>query len=210
MFKADIDLIMKLNEEHHFETPLLDIGGVPNPVIADYSISIQKATPQNIDGLRIAIPVSDQASRYVKIPCPWKMLGGSYVIVNPALSRSIEDFAKIESSHEAFKTIVCTSTIEHVLDVGPFLSAAISVLKSGGYMVTTTAFQFPRHSDQDYWRYSSEALVFVHERAGFETIASGCHIKHTTLEGIGDTASDNYRAPTAIEGSWYLGRKKDV
>ena len=43
MWRKDIDVIKRLHEEFHFQGPLLDAGGLEQPCITDYDVSVKKA-----------------------------------------------------------------------------------------------------------------------------------------------------------------------
>ena len=102
MFFKDIELIKELHQKYSFKASLLDAGGLENPTIADYDISIAKAITVNLklDGFSWAIktPHPNQNDRYHEINRPWKFIDQNYVILNPEKGDPyIEEAIKMET-----------------------------------------------------------------------------------------------------------------
>gem|GEM_PF-1572304 len=213
MFKKDIELIKCLHERYNFKAPLLDVGGLEEPTIADYEISINKAIHIELDdgkGLKFhaTIPHPVQNDRYIRIPRPFSFIDPSYVILNPEYGDPyIEDLPKIEDFPK-FNTIIMVSVFEHVSNPYVVSNALFEILKPGGYLINSTPFLFPYHpSPEDNFRYSPIALKRIHESSGFKWIEGDFHINYSSKLGIGDTNPQNYGAPQAVIACYALCQK---
>lgn len=68
-------------------------------------------------------------------------------------------------------TVLCTETLEHVMEPQPFLLQAGRCLKPGGLLILTVPFAARWHFiPYDYWRYTPSGLKHLMQRAGFERI----------------------------------------
>src|SRR5262249_49949917 len=68
--------------------------------------------------------------------------------------------------------ILCTETLEHVLDPQAFLGEAHRCLRPGGRVLLTVPFAVRWHFvPYDYWRYTPSSLQHLLTRAGFENVA---------------------------------------
>lgn len=212
MFKKDIDLIKRLHTEYGLTGPLLDAGGLENPAIADYEISAKKAIEIQVScgtGSRaVRVPHHVQDDRYVKIRRPWEFIDPNYLILNPeAGGPFIEDLPALYP--EKFSTVITVSVFEHVNDPYKVSDAIFKIVSPGGYFINSAPFLFPYHpSPEDNWRFSPIALRRIHERSGFTWIEGDFHIKHSTLEGIGDTNPGNFLAPQAVWASYSFCKKE--
>lgn len=64
--------------------------------------------------------------------------------------------------------ILCTETLEHIPDPGPFLDEAFRCLKPGGRLLLTVPFAARWHFiPYDYWRYTPSGLDRLLKEAGF-------------------------------------------
>jgi len=65
--------------------------------------------------------------------------------------------------------VLCTETLEHVTDPGPFLVELARVLRPGGRLFLTAPLSFKEHQQpHDYFRYTRFGLRLLLERAGLE------------------------------------------
>ena len=149
MFKKDIDLILELNKKYNFQAPLLDAGGLENPTVADYEISINKAIPIELrDGQsntwKMNVPHPDQGDRYVDITRPWDFIDPEYVILNPEYGDPpIEELPKQYSN--SFSTVILVSVFEHVNNPYVVSDALYRLIRPGGFLINSTPFMFPFH-----------------------------------------------------------------
>jgi SAM-dependent methyltransferase len=70
-----------------------------------------------------------------------------------------------------FDFILCTETLEHILEPDKFLAEAQRCLRSGGGIMLTVPFSARWHFvPYDYWRYTPSALHHLLLKAGFEQV----------------------------------------
>jgi hypothetical protein len=209
MFKKDIDLINRLHLGYNFKGPLLDAGGLSDPVIADYDISAAKALRIPLaDGRTAVWPHAEQNDRYLRIHRPWSFIDPCYVILNPDHGDPyIEQLP--EKYPEYFETVILVSVFEHVSNPYEISDALFKIIKPGGYLINSTPFIFPHHpSPEDNWRFSPLALRRVHEKSGFTWIEGDFHVNYLSSDGVGDLNPAHYSIPQAIMASYALCRKK--
>ena len=71
----------------------------------------------------------------------------------------------------AFDAVLCTETLEHVLNPKEFLREASRCLGPGGRLILTVPFAARWHFiPHDYWRYTPSGLKHLLQAAGFEAI----------------------------------------
>jgi SAM-dependent methyltransferase len=64
--------------------------------------------------------------------------------------------------------VLCTETLEHILDSRPFLSQARRCLRSGGTLLLTVPFSARWHFiPYDYWRFTPSSLDNLLRESGF-------------------------------------------
>lgn len=67
--------------------------------------------------------------------------------------------------------VLCTETLEHVLDPSRFLEEAQRCLRPGGVLLVTVPFAARWHYiPHDYWRFTPSALKYLLERASFKEV----------------------------------------
>jgi SAM-dependent methyltransferase len=67
--------------------------------------------------------------------------------------------------------VLCTETLEHVIEPAPFLSEAHRCLKRDGRLVLTVPFAARWHFiPNDYWRFTPSGMEHLLSKAGFEEI----------------------------------------
>jgi SAM-dependent methyltransferase len=68
--------------------------------------------------------------------------------------------------------VLCTETLEHVLDPAAFLTQAMRALKPGGRLLLTVPFAARWHFvPYDYWRFTPSSLKHLLEAAGFAEVS---------------------------------------
>ena len=68
-------------------------------------------------------------------------------------------------------TVLCTETLEHVLDPEPFLRELARSLAPSGQLILTVPFAARWHFvPHDYWRYTPSGLTHLLTRAGFRDV----------------------------------------
>lgn len=212
MFKRDIDKVRELHERYHLQLPLLDAGGVANPTIADYDISVKKAVDVKVTDdtgttLTHRVPHSVQTDRYVNQRRPWEFIDTEYQIINPDDGQPfIEDLPKQYPNH--FGTVILVSVLEHVNNPYIVSDALFAIVKPGGWLFNSVPFLFPYHpAPEDNWRFAPLTLRRIHEQSGFQWIEGGWHVNYSTKDGIGDSNPSNYAAPQGITACYALCRK---
>lgn len=207
MFKLDIDKVKELHTRHGFLSPLLDAGGLENPTIVDYSISVSKAHVVQVEGRAVRVPHPIQNDRYLNIRRPWEFIDSAYKIINPANGGPwIEELPK--NYCEAFNTVILVSVMEHTNNPYIVSDALFAILKPGGWLFNSVPFLFPYHpAPEDNWRFSPVALRRIHEQSGFLVTECDWHVNYSTKDGIGDTNPQNLGAPQAIIACYALCRK---
>jgi len=73
---------------------------------------------------------------------------------------------------ESVDVVLCTETLEHVLEPPAFLAEAHRALRPGGRLLLTVPFAARWHFvPHDYWRFTPSSLRYLIEAAGFANIA---------------------------------------
>jgi SAM-dependent methyltransferase len=93
----------------------------------------------------------------------------------------VGDVHALPFPEEHFEVVLSTAMLEHVLDPKKAVSEMRRVLKTGGKLILTTAFVFPTHSREDYWRFTEAGMrelfkdftieEIVPDSRPFETVA---------------------------------------
>jgi SAM-dependent methyltransferase len=64
--------------------------------------------------------------------------------------------------------VLCTETLEHVVEIAPFLKELARAVKPGGVLILTVPFAARWHFvPYDYWRFTPSALRLLLEEGGF-------------------------------------------
>lgn len=208
MWKKDIDVVTRLHREFHFQGPLLDAGGLEQPCIADYEVSVKKAHRMAIqlDGQarNIIVPHVEQTDRYINISRPWSFIDSHYRILNPEYGDpGIEELPTLYP--EAFNTVILVSVLEHVINPFECSDALFRILRPGGYLFTSVPFMFPIHDTRDNWRFSPDALKTIHTKSGFTHLEGHFHVNYHSGHGIADPAHVDH--PIPIMGSYAFCQK---
>lgn len=170
MFKDDIALVREQIAKHGLLQPMVDLGGLAKPTIADYDLTIQSG---------------DQHARYIRVPGrPFDDVDPVYLILNPEHGDpAIEDLPR--SYYEYFGTAVCLNVIEHVENPFEIFDAIYRIMRPGGLVIISTVFSFPYHpSPRDYWRFSPDCLRMLAAYAGFEVLDCDWRLTITADQGV--------------------------
>jgi predicted SAM-dependent methyltransferase len=141
--------------------------------IARYFIRkfIKKYTSQKI----IKSPILDAGCGYrnnypeIKL-IPYDTLD-LHAALNPTYVGDVTDMSMIKDN--TYKTVIMTEVLEHVFDYNGALKESYRILKSGGYLITTTPFGVRIHEkdyQKDYWRFTPRTLKKLFENAGFKNV----------------------------------------
>ncbi len=68
-------------------------------------------------------------------------------------------------------TVLCTETLEHVLDPGSFLAEAYRCMRPGGRLILTVPFSARWHYvPYDYWRFTPSGLSYLLTSSGLQDV----------------------------------------
>jgi SAM-dependent methyltransferase len=91
----------------------------------------------------------------------------SYVVTNVA--RDFEervDVTAMPFANDSQDAFVCVSVLAHVRELSAAVSEMRRTLRPGGQIMLTVPFLFPTTDEQDYWRFSRDAIPVI--MAGYE------------------------------------------
>jgi SAM-dependent methyltransferase len=79
------------------------------------------------------------------------------------------DLLQLPLRNDVADAVVCTETLEHVTDPGPFVTELARVLRPGGRLFLTAPQAFKEHQQpHDYFRYTRYGLALLIDRAGLQ------------------------------------------
>lgn len=174
MFWDDIRLVTEQIEKYGIRKPFVDLGGMEQPCIADYDLTMA---------------TGDQQARYVSLTQrPFDHIDPGYLVLNPDKGDPlIEDLPYYYQN--AFGTAVCLNVIEHVQNPFRVFAAMYQIMKHDSLLVVETVFSFPYHpSPIDYWRYTPDCLRYLAEQAGFLVLECDWRMTILADRGIRSTA----------------------
>lgn len=172
MFLDDIHLVREQFKKYAPKGPIVDLGGLANPTIADYRITIQ---------------TGNQHARYITLPNaarPFDDIAPGYLILNPENGDPpIEALPKTYRGY--FGTAICLNVIEHVENPFTIFDAFRKIMQPGGLLIVSTVFSFPYHpSPRDYWRFSPDCLQMLAEYAGLKTLEAHWRLTIYADQGV--------------------------
>lgn len=174
MFWDDIKLVTEQVEKYGLRKPFADLGGMDQPCIADYDLTIA---------------TGDQSARYVGLSQrPFDHIDPEYLVLNPEKGDPfIEDLPYTYQNN--FGTAVCLNVLEHVQNPFRVFAALYQIMKTNSLLIIETVFSFPYHpSPNDYWRYSPDCLRYLSEQAGFTILECDWRMTILADRGIRTTA----------------------
>lgn len=174
MFLDDIRLVTELTIKYSELAlkPMVDMGGLAKPTIADYDITIR---------------TGDQKARYVALEKgvrPFDHIDPDYIILNPEKGdASIEEAGALFWEH--WGTITCLNVVEHVENPFRVFEALRMALQPHGLLIVSTVFSFPYHpSPRDYWRYSPDCLEMLCLASGLKVLECDWRLKVLADAGV--------------------------
>ena len=170
MFWDDIVLVTELMSKYGLREPLVDLGGLEHPSIADYERTIA---------------TGDQGARFLRLKQrPFDHLAPGYQIFNP--DRGHPSIEQMPAQYSAcFGTVLCLSVLEHVDNPFWVFDALSRVMKDDALLVVSTVFSFPYHpSPVDNWRFSPNCLRMLGESAGLRVLEADWRIQIPADKGI--------------------------
>lgn len=170
MFWDDILLVTEQIGKYGLRGRLFDIGGLAEPCIADYDLTIM---------------TGDQQACYVSLnQRPFDHIDPTYVIVNPQNGDPpIEEMPY--TLYDKVDTAVCLNVIEHVKNPFQSFAALYQVMRDHCLLIVETVFAYPYHpSPDDYWRFTPACLIQLAEGAGFRVLECDWRLRIPAGRGI--------------------------
>jgi hypothetical protein len=208
MIADDLVLMNRLHRKYSFTGPTAELGGLQDPMVANYTENIKTAITVDVgDGRVIKVPHPNQEIRYTQVHRPWSFIDPEYTIINPEYGHPpIEELPALYPGK--FNLVILVSVFEHVENPYKASDAIFAIMKPGGYLFNSTPFLFPYHpSPEDNFRYSPKALRTIHASSGFAWLEGDFHARYTSDMGIGDTNPERRLHPQALMFSYALCRK---
>lgn len=146
------ELVYDILAKYGYGGPLLDLGGIENPALPDYTGAY----------------LGDGVSRtwVLRTGVLWENLEIGYTIHHRA-----ELLAKDPSQKGRYGTIISTSVLEHVEDPRAFMRAVKTLLN--GIAIIATVFRWQPHGESDYWRFTEMGLRLLANQAGMVVLETG-------------------------------------
>lgn len=85
---------------------------------------------------------------------------------NPDKIHDITKSIEIFQADHAF----CMEVLEHVKHPRAVIRNIYNNLKKGGMLHLSVPFLYPKHGDQDYWRFTDEGLIYLMKESGFKNM----------------------------------------
>jgi SAM-dependent methyltransferase len=88
----------------------------------------------------------------------------------------VADITDTKMPDSEWDLIICSQTLEHVFDFKKAISEIYRMLKTEGYAILDSPFEYPYHGVEgydDYWRISDTALCKLAKEAGFGVVDYG-------------------------------------
>lgn len=170
MFWDDIVLVTEQIQKYGLRGRLVDIGGLAQPCIADYDLTIA---------------TGDQDACYVSLAQrPFDHIDPGYLIINPDKGDpSVEDLPY--SLQDSLQTALCLNVMEHVKNPFRAFAALYQIMQADCLLIVETVFAYPYHpSPGDYWRFTPDALRILAEGSGFTILECDWRLRIPASRGI--------------------------
>ena len=210
MFADDIALVAEMVAKHgHVSPPFVEVGGLENPTIADYQITIDAMAMlrgkvfEEID--YDPLVRAAQMARYLQIHRPLEPSLPGYICEDPGNGgRSIENLA--DKYPAACGVIVALSVLEHCGEPWFADEDLYQAMKPGGLLIVSVPWTFPHHpSPEDNWRFSPSGLRRIFEGEHGEILECGWRLDIPADAGVLDIKTGR---PQAIQSCYLVARAK--
>lgn len=204
MFADDIALVKMAAEKYGpLPQPIVEVGGLEDPCIADYDRTIKamaelRYQPGRIDEQVIAA----QRARYLNIHRPLSFLG-EYEISNPETGgMDIGDLAG--HAPECYGTVIALSVLEHTENPFAAVDDMRATMQIGGVCIVSVPFQFPCHpSPKDLWRFTPDGLRALFGSDEWEVLYCDWRLRIPADAGVLDLHTGK---PQAVESCAIIAR----
>lgn len=82
----------------------------------------------------------------------------------------IVNFNSPVTLEKKYDVAFCLEVLEHCQYPAVVLENIYQSLRAGGKLYLSVPFLYPVHSDEDYWRFTDQGLVFLLRNAGFRDV----------------------------------------
>lgn len=217
MFADDRALVREMAAKYGpLKGPLVDVGGLARPCVADYQITIAAMAAlgerqRRGETIAPAEVVAAQRARYLDIENPLGFLG-DVVIENPETGGL--PIAKLANRYnrehgDGIGTAILLSVLEHVADPFGEMVNLWDAMAPGGLVIVSVPFMFPEHhGPKDYFRFTPDGLRSVFENcdcgAGlFDVLETGWRLRIGADAGVLNLRTGR---PHAIESCYLVAR----
>jgi len=170
MFWDDILLVTEQIQKYGLRGQFVDIGGMAQPCIADYDLTIA---------------TGDQAACYVALTQrPFDHVDPGYLIINPDKGDPMmEDLPY--TFQDRVQTAACLNVIEHVENPFRAFAALYQIMQADSLLIVETVFAYPYHpSPGDYWRFTPDCLLNLAKGSGFTVLECDWRLRIPASKGI--------------------------
>ncbi len=213
MFKDDIDLVAAMVAKHGPAPagPIVDIGGLTRPCVADYQGTIDAVARLRMEiecGLTTNIQDRAEAAqrcRYLDIMNPLSFLG-DYACENPETGG-----LPIDRLHEKYPSTIalgtCLSVLEHVDQPWFAEEDLFKAFMPGGLLIISVPWTFPWHGNPvDHFRFSPTGLQKLFgDRDLWDELETGWRLDVPASAGVVDLKTGR---PQAIQSAYWVGRAR--
>lgn len=209
MFADDIALVKMAAEQYGpLPQPIVEVGGLENPCIADYDRTIKAMAELQRRGWAPDEQVAEaQRCRYLNIHRPLSFLG-EYRIENPETGgMSIGDLANhCENTGHYMGTVIALSVLEHTDEPFSAVDDMHLMLSPGGMCIVSVPFQFPHHpSPEDNWRFTPTGLSRLFNPGQWAVLYCDWRLRIPADAGVLDLHTGK---PQAVESCGIIARAR--